>query len=343
MSSKPGDQASTRQLCCLDRDALCCPCSYVSLRILGMEADHEVCQKARAWVSACDPLATPVKRISYASEIGVLRLCSRGNCSAACPLACTLHAQRLHCCTCGNFLQGILLPAHLACRRAQQTPLAAPQIHEHGGATYITSWGKFWLSVLGVYEWQGQNPLDPEMWLLPYSGWTGIGWVHPGRFWCHCRMVSGSCLLVVNVPTLASEEKSISSFCGGFSTHIVEHLAVSWAPAALRIQDQACGCACIALHLRVAGVPADELRVGRAGHGEAHAADGCAAAGAVRAAVRQHRLGRGAQPVREARPVLPPPQTPGVGSLPLGRGFCIGGSQGCPCRCCDRSPGCRAG
>eukprot|EP00775_Hariotina_reticulata_P008841 gene8841-9020_t len=58
-----------------------------------------------------------------------------------------------------------------------------------GGATYITSWGKFWLSVLGVYSWDGQNPMPPEMWLLPYSSWTGIGWVHPGRFWCHCRMV----------------------------------------------------------------------------------------------------------------------------------------------------------
>lgn len=48
--------------------------------------------------------------------------------------------------------------------------------------------------MLGVYEWQGQNPLNPEMWLLPYSGWTGVGWVHPGRFWCHCRMVRASCL-----------------------------------------------------------------------------------------------------------------------------------------------------
>ena len=31
---------------------------------------------------------------------------------------------------------------------------------------------------------QGINPLPPEMWLLPY--WL---LVHPGRFWCHCRMV----------------------------------------------------------------------------------------------------------------------------------------------------------
>ncbi|PSC70347.1 Cycloartenol synthase isoform B [Micractinium conductrix] len=62
-------------------------------------------------------------------------------------------------------------------------------MHSRGGAHHITSWGKFWLAVLGVYSWDGLNPMPPEMWLLPYSGWTGIGWAHPGRFWCHCRMV----------------------------------------------------------------------------------------------------------------------------------------------------------
>lgn len=45
------------------------------------------------------------------------------------------------------------------------------------------------MAVLGVYAWEGMNPMPPEMWLLPYSSWTGIGWLHPGRFWCHCRMV----------------------------------------------------------------------------------------------------------------------------------------------------------
>ncbi|XP_024197669.1 cycloartenol synthase isoform X3 [Rosa chinensis] len=38
--------------------------------------------------------------------------------------------------------------------------------------------------VLGVYEWDGNNPLPPELWLLPY-----FLPVHPGRMWCHCRMV----------------------------------------------------------------------------------------------------------------------------------------------------------
>lgn len=57
-------------------------------------------------------------------------------------------------------------------------------ILDHGSATAITSWGKFWLSVLGVFDWAGNNPLPPEMWLLPY-----FLPVHPGRMWCHCRMV----------------------------------------------------------------------------------------------------------------------------------------------------------
>ncbi|XAR54256.1 Cycloartenol synthase [Bertholletia excelsa] len=57
-------------------------------------------------------------------------------------------------------------------------------ILDHGGATFITSWGKMWLSVLGVFEWSGNNPLPPEIWLVPY-----ILPFHPGRMWCHCRMV----------------------------------------------------------------------------------------------------------------------------------------------------------
>ncbi|XP_010520562.1 PREDICTED: lanosterol synthase isoform X2 [Tarenaya hassleriana] len=57
-------------------------------------------------------------------------------------------------------------------------------IHGHGGATYVPSWGKLWLSVLGVYEWSGNNPLPPELWLLP-----DLLPFHPGRMWCHCRMV----------------------------------------------------------------------------------------------------------------------------------------------------------
>ncbi|KAK1361091.1 Terpene cyclase/mutase family member [Heracleum sosnowskyi] len=57
-------------------------------------------------------------------------------------------------------------------------------ILEHGGATSVSTWGKMWLSILGVFEWSGNNPLQPEIWMLPYILPT-----HPGRMWCPCRMV----------------------------------------------------------------------------------------------------------------------------------------------------------
>jgi len=57
-------------------------------------------------------------------------------------------------------------------------------ILSQGGATGIPPWGKFYLSVLGVYAWEGNHSLMPEMWLLPR-----FLPVHPWRYWCHCRMV----------------------------------------------------------------------------------------------------------------------------------------------------------
>ncbi|KAH9289857.1 hypothetical protein KI387_033974, partial [Taxus chinensis] len=48
-------------------------------------------------------------------------------------------------------------------------------ILDHGSATALPSWGKMWLSVLGVFDWSGNNPLPPEIWLLPYFS------SHPSR------------------------------------------------------------------------------------------------------------------------------------------------------------------
>ncbi|XP_058207857.1 lupeol synthase-like isoform X1 [Rhododendron vialii] len=57
-------------------------------------------------------------------------------------------------------------------------------ILDHGGAVGIPSWGKFWLTVLGVYEWEGCNPMPPEFWLLPK-----FFPIHPGKMLCYCRLV----------------------------------------------------------------------------------------------------------------------------------------------------------
>lgn len=57
-------------------------------------------------------------------------------------------------------------------------------ILDHGGAIKIPQWGKFYLSVLNVYEWEGNDALLPEMWRFPK--WTPF---HPGKYWCHNRMI----------------------------------------------------------------------------------------------------------------------------------------------------------
>ena len=57
-------------------------------------------------------------------------------------------------------------------------------LHEMGGAVMGPHWAKFWLSVLGVCEWDAVNPVPPELWLLP--DWTPIS---PWRWWIHMRQV----------------------------------------------------------------------------------------------------------------------------------------------------------
>jgi lanosterol synthase len=37
-------------------------------------------------------------------------------------------------------------------------------LHKFGGAIYGPHWGKFWLSILGVMEWDCVNPVPPELW-----------------------------------------------------------------------------------------------------------------------------------------------------------------------------------
>ncbi|KAK7359685.1 hypothetical protein VNO77_01648 [Canavalia gladiata] len=57
-------------------------------------------------------------------------------------------------------------------------------IHDHGGVTHLPSWGKSWLSILGVVDWCGSNPMPPEFWMLPR-----FFPVHPAKLWCYFRTV----------------------------------------------------------------------------------------------------------------------------------------------------------
>ncbi|XVF29290.1 hypothetical protein REPUB_Repub15cG0108300 [Reevesia pubescens] len=64
-----------------------------------------------------------------------------------------------------------------ACARAREWIL------HHGGATSIPFLGKFFLSILGVYDWAGVNPIPPEIWSLPT-----FPSIHPAKMVCFCRV-----------------------------------------------------------------------------------------------------------------------------------------------------------
>ena len=57
-------------------------------------------------------------------------------------------------------------------------------IHAHGTALACPSWGKLMLALLNLYDYDGLQPVLPELWLLPASLP-----LHPSRLWCHCRQV----------------------------------------------------------------------------------------------------------------------------------------------------------
>jgi squalene/oxidosqualene cyclase-like protein len=69
-------------------------------------------------------------------------------------------------------------------REDPRASAALRYLRSQGGPLYAAAWGKFFLSILGLYDYRGVDPVLPELWLLPESLP-----VHPSRLWCHCRMV----------------------------------------------------------------------------------------------------------------------------------------------------------
>lgn len=69
-----------------------------------------------------------------------------------------------------------------------EEPLVAPARtwlrSSPGGLLAIPTWGKFWLSMIGLYDYRGMNPIQPELCLPP--GWLPV---HPERLYCHTRYI----------------------------------------------------------------------------------------------------------------------------------------------------------
>jgi lanosterol synthase len=72
-----------------------------------------------------------------------------------------------------------LPPEHPLCAPARAWLRAQPD-----RVLGIASWGKFWLSMLGLYEYEGMNPVPPEIFLLP----DALP-LHPNNYYCHTRYI----------------------------------------------------------------------------------------------------------------------------------------------------------
>lgn len=67
---------------------------------------------------------------------------------------------------------------HEVCVRSRK------KLHRLGGAIGAPHWGKIYLALLNVYDWDGVNPAPPELWLLP--SWIPV---QPGNWWVHTRAI----------------------------------------------------------------------------------------------------------------------------------------------------------
>ncbi len=62
--------------------------------------------------------------------------------------------------------------------------LPARRFIQTEGILGIPSWGKFWLAILNLYDWNGVNAVLPELWSLPRK----IP-LHPSNWYCHTRLI----------------------------------------------------------------------------------------------------------------------------------------------------------
>ncbi|MCY4300234.1 MAG: FAD-dependent monooxygenase [Aestuariivita sp.] len=62
--------------------------------------------------------------------------------------------------------------------------VSARQFIRNENLINIPSWGKFWLSVLNLYDWRGMNAVLPELWALPR--WIPL---QPSNWYCHTRLI----------------------------------------------------------------------------------------------------------------------------------------------------------
>ena len=85
------------------------------------------------------------------------------------------------------------------------------------GVLGIPSWGKFWLALVGLYDWRGVNAVLPELWSLPR--WMPL---HPSKWYCHTRLIYMAMAAIYPLRFRAPVTSEVASireelFPGGFA------------------------------------------------------------------------------------------------------------------------------
>ncbi|KAJ6397113.1 hypothetical protein OIU77_022037, partial [Salix suchowensis] len=95
-----------------------------------------------------------------------------------------VESQSIMLCTALNYVSLRLLGEEPEGGKDGAAAKARKWILDHGGVTMISTWGKYFLSLIGLYEWSGCNPVPPECLLLP-----SFLPFNTGNLWCYFRTV----------------------------------------------------------------------------------------------------------------------------------------------------------
>ena len=96
----------------------------------------------------------------------------------------------------------------------------------------IPTWGKFWLALLNLYEWQGVNAMLPELWSLPRR----IP-LHPANWYCHTRLIYMAMAVVYSYRFQVPVTPAIISLREELFPEGFDHIDFSKARNRLRMED----------------------------------------------------------------------------------------------------------
>ncbi|XP_078178718.1 cycloartenol synthase-like isoform X2 [Carex rostrata] len=146
-----------------------------------------------------------------------------------------LHTETPSCmiCTALNYTALRLLGEEAFSEEDEAMSLGRKWIHDHGGVTMMPSWGKLILSILGVYEWSGVNPVPPELFLLP-----SCLPIHPSKFWCFLRLTFLSMSYIYGKRFVGPITKTIISLRQ--ELHIQQYNTINWNEARTTCSEEDC-------------------------------------------------------------------------------------------------------